>query len=311
MSSVCTDAGFFYCLYAQKYVHIAPCHYFLPTRKPTKTNEEKSKMKKLMPCIVVLFLVTMSASAEVILKLGTTTSVDNSGLLRVLLPPFEKMLNVRVDVISVGTGKAMELGKNGDVDVLIVHAKEAEEQFIKEGSGVNRREFMFNDFVIVGPPDDPAGIKSMKDAVSAMKKIAEKKSPFISRGDNSGTHQKEKSIWKLCQITPSGSWYMESGQGMEATLLMAKEKSAYTISDRGTYLAFKNKTDLQILFEGDMARLGNPYSIIAINPAKYKHVNYVYAMALVGWVTSVEGQKIIGNFKTPSGEIMFHPTAIP
>ncbi len=268
-------------------------------------------MKKLMPCIVVLFLVTMSASAEVILKLGTTTSVDNSGLLRVLLPPFEKMLNVRVDVISVGTGKAMELGKNGDVDVLIVHAKEAEEQFIKEGSGVNRREFMFNDFVIVGPPDDPAGIKSMKDAVSAMKKIAEKKSPFISRGDNSGTHQKEKSIWKLCQITPSGSWYMESGQGMEATLLMAKEKSAYTISDRGTYLAFKNKTDLQILFEGDMARLGNPYSIIAINPAKYKHVNYVYAMALVGWVTSVEGQKIIGNFKTPSGEIMFHPTAIP
>ena len=269
-------------------------------------------MKKLMLCIVVLcFLITMSVSAEVILKLGTTTSVDNAGLLKVLLPPFEKMLNVRVDVIAVGTGKAMELGKNGDVDVLIVHAKEAEEQFIKEGSGVNRREFMFNDFVILGPPNDPAGIKGVKDAVSAMKKIAEKKSPFISRGDNSGTHQKEKSIWKLCQITPSGSWYMEAGQGMEATLLMAKEKRAYTLSDRGTYLAFKNKTDLQILFEGDMARLGNPYSIIAINPAKYKHVNYVYAMALVGCVTSVEGQKIIGNFKTPAGEVMFHPTAIP
>jgi len=269
-------------------------------------------MKKLISCVFVfLFLVSLGASAEIRLKLGTTTSVDNAGLLKVLLPPFEQMFNVRVDVIAVGTGKAMELGKNGDVDVLIVHAKEAEEQFIKEGSGVNRREFMFNDFVILGPSSDPAGIKGLKDAVAAMKKIAAKKSPFISRGDNSGTHIREKSLWKLAQINPSGSWYMEVGQGMEATLQIAHEKRAYTISDRGTYLAFKNKTDLQILVEGDMARLGNPYSIIAINPAKYKHVNYVYAMALIGWVTSVEGQKIIGNFKTPSGEVMFHPTAIP
>jgi tungstate transport system substrate-binding protein len=302
----------FYCLYAQKYVHIAPRHYLLPTRKSIKAKKGKPKMKKLMLCIIVLsLLMAMGVSAETRLKLGTTTSVDNTGLLKILLPPFEKMLNLRVDVIAVGTGKAMELGKNGDVDVLIVHAKEAEEQFIKEGSGVNRREFMFNDFVILGPANDPAGIKGLKDAVSAMKKIAQKKSPFISRGDNSGTHIKEKSLWKSCQIIPSGIWYMESGQGMEATLLMATEKKAYTISDRGTYLAFKNKTDLQILVEGDMARLGNPYSIIAINPAKYKHVQYVYAMALVGWVTSVEGQKIIGNFKTPAGEVMFHPTAIP
>jgi len=269
-------------------------------------------MKKLISCVFVfLFLVSLGASAEVRLKLGTTTSVDNAGLLKVLLPPFEQMFNVRVDVIAVGTGKAMELGKNGDVDVLIIHAREAEEQFIKEGFGVNRREFMFNDFVILGPSNDPDGIKGLKDAVAAMKKIATKKSPFISRGDNSGTHIREKSLWKLAQINPSGSWYMEVGQGMEATLQIAYEKHAYTISDRGTYLAFKNKTDLQVLVEGDMARLGNPYSIIAINPAKYKHVNYVYAMALVGWVTSVEGQNIIGNFKTPSGEVMFHPTAIP
>jgi tungstate transport system substrate-binding protein len=269
-------------------------------------------MKKLMPCIVVLWLlVIISASAEIKLKLGTTTSVDNSGLLKVLLPPFESMFNVRVDVISVGTGKAMELGKNGDVDVLIVHAKEAEEQFIKEGSGVNRREFMFNDFVILGPANDPAGIKGLKDSVLALKKIAGKNSPFVSRGDNSGTHQKEKSLWAMAKIKPVGKWYLETGQGMEASLQIANEKKAYTISDRGTYLAYKNKDDLKVLVEGDMARLGNPYSIIAINPAKYKHVQYIYAMALVGWVTSVEGQKIIGNFKTPAGEIMFHPTAIP
>jgi tungstate transport system substrate-binding protein len=269
-------------------------------------------MKKLVSCIFVLWLlVAISASAEVVLKLGTTTSVDNTGLLKVLLPPFEKMLNVRVDAIAVGTGKAMELGKNGDVDVILVHAREAEEQFIKEGSGVNHREVMFNDFVILGPPDDPAGIKGIKDAVTAMKNIATKKSPFISRGDNSGTHMREKSLWKLAKIEPSGSWYMEAGKGMEATLLMANEKNAYTISDRGSYLSLKDKIGLKVLVEGDMAKLGNPYSVIAINPAKYKHVNYVYAMAFIGWITSIEGQKIIGDFKNPAGEVMFRPTAIP
>ncbi len=260
---------------------------------------------------IMLILLCSTTSAEIRLKLGTTTSVDNTGLLGVLLPPFEKMFGVRVDVIAVGTGKAMELGKNGDVDVILVHAKEAEEEFIKEGFGVNRRDVMFNDFVILGPPNDPAGIRGMKDVVSAMKKIAEKKYPFVSRGDNSGTHQREKSIWQQTKIQPSGKWYMEAGQGMETTLQIAHEKRAYVLSDRGTYLAYKPKTDMQILVEGDFAKLGNPYSIIAINPAKYKHVNYVYAMALIGWVTSVEGQKIIGNFKSQSGEIMFYPTAIP
>jgi tungstate transport system substrate-binding protein len=269
-------------------------------------------MKKILFwTVILLLLVSITASAEVRLKLGTTTSVESTGLLKVLLPPFENMFDVRVDVIAVGTGKAMELGKNGDVDVILVHAKEAEEQFIKESSGVNRREVMFNDFVILGPPNDPAGIRGMKDAVSAMKKIATKKSSFISRGDNSGTHQREKTLWKQAGIQPSGKWYMESGQGMETTLQMAHEKRAYVLSDRGTYLSYKSKTDMQILFEGDMTKLGNPYSIIAINPAKYVHVNYIYAMAFIGWVTSVEGQKIIGDFKNSSGEILFHPTAVP
>ncbi|MGB9597582.1 MAG: substrate-binding domain-containing protein [Candidatus Poribacteria bacterium] len=264
-------------------------------------------MKKLVSSIIILFIATISVFANVTLKLGTTTSVDNTGLLKELLPPFEKIFDVRVDVIAVGTGKAMELGKNGDIDVIIAHAKEAEEQFVKDGFGINRREFMFNDFVIVGPAGDPAKIKGMKDAVSAMKKIAMTKSLFISRGDNSGTHLKEKNLWKLCQITPFGKWYMEVGQGMESALLMAKERQAYILSDRGTYLALKNKTNLEILVEGDIARLSNPYSIIAINPAKYKHVQYVYAMALIGWVTSIEGQRIIKNFKANSGEILFHP----
>jgi len=269
-------------------------------------------MKKLFFCVIImLMLISLNALSAERLKLGTTTSVDNSGLLKVLLPLFEKMLNVRVDVIAVGTGKAMELGRNGDVDLIFVHAKDAEEQFVREGFGVNRRAVMFNDFVILGSASDPAGIKGMKDAVLAVKKIASTESSFMSRGDNSGTHQREKMLWNEAKISPSGSWYMESGQGMGATLQMADEKETYVLCDRGTYLAYKSKIDLKVIVEGDLKKLGNPYSIIAVNPAKHRHVNHVYSMALIGWITSVEGQKIIGELKTPSGELLFQPTAIP
>jgi tungstate transport system substrate-binding protein len=268
-------------------------------------------MKKLSLCIMaIMLLVALCASAEERLKLATTTSTDNSGLLKELLPPFEKMLNVRVDVIAVGTGKALELGKNGDVDIVLVHARSAEDQFVEEGYGVNRRDVMYNDFIILGPADDPAGIKGMKDAVAALKAIAGKEAGFASRGDDSGTHKREKILWKEAGIEPSGDWYMETGQGMGATLQVADEKRAYTISDRGTYLAYKGKIELEILVEGDTERLANPYGIIAVNPAVHSHVNYVYAMALIGWVTSVEGQKIIGEFKQ-FGELLFYPTAIP
>jgi tungstate transport system substrate-binding protein len=210
----------------------------------------------------------------------------------------------------VGTGKALELGKNGDVDIVLVHARSAEDQFVEEGYGVNRRDVMYNDFIILGPADDPADIKGMKDAVAAMKAIAGKQAAFASRGDDSGTHKREKELWKEAGIEPSGSWYMETGQGMGATLQVADEKRAYTISDRGTYLAYKGKIELEILVEGDAERLANPYGIIAVNPAVHSHVNYVYAMALIGWVTSVEGQKIIAEFKQ-FGEPLFYPTAIP
>lgn len=269
-------------------------------------------MKKLILFFILfLFITTFYASADRSrLKLGTTTSIDNTGLLKVLLPPFEKMFNVRVDVIAVGTGKAIELGENGDLDVLIVHDKESEEQFMKEGYGVNRREVMYNDFIIIGPDSDPAGIKGMKDSIGAMKKIFGAKSLFISRGDKSGTHLRERKLWKSADIEPKGGWYIETGQGMGTTLQIADEKYAYTLSDRSTYLAYKNKIRLTILVEGDIKNLKNVYSIIPINPSKYAHANYVYAMALVGWVTSIEGQKIIGEFKSPSGEVMFYPTAV-
>jgi tungstate transport system substrate-binding protein len=268
-------------------------------------------MKRLTFCIIAMLLIAIfCASAEERLKLATTTSTDNSGLLKELLPPFEKMFNMRVDVIAVGTGKALALGENGDVDIVLVHARSAEDQFVEEGYGVNRRDVMYNDFIIIGPADDPAGVKGMKDAVAALKAIAGKEAPFASRGDDSGTHKREKILWEEAGIEPSGSWYMETGQGMGATLQIADEKRAYTISDRGTYLAYKGKIEMEILVEGDAERLANPYGIIAVNPAKHSHVNYVYAMALIGWVTSVKGQKIIAEFKQFE-EPLFYPTAVP
>ncbi|MBD3184592.1 tungsten ABC transporter substrate-binding protein [Candidatus Poribacteria bacterium] len=267
-------------------------------------------MKKLVFLILVLTLTTSSfAFAETRLKMATTTSTDNSGLLMELLPPFEKQFDIRVDVIAVGTGKALALGENGDVDVVLVHARSAEDKFVSEGYGANRRDVMYNDFVILGPADDPAGLKEAEDALKAMKMISEKKISFVSRGDDSGTHKREKLLWEKSGIEPSGSWYMETGQGMGATLQIADEKQAYTISDRGTYLAYKDKIDLVIQLEGDTERLANPYGIIAVNPAKHQHVKYVHAMALIGWVTSVDGQKIIADFKK-DGERLFHPMAV-
>jgi len=268
-------------------------------------------MKRLAFCVAAIVLVAVfCASAGARLKLATTTSTDNSGLLNVLLPPFEKMFDVRVDVIAVGTGKALTLGKNGDVDVVLVHARSAEDQFVADGYGVNRRDVMYNDFIILGPSHDPASVKGTKDAVAALKSISAKKAPFASRGDDSGTHKRERALWKEAEIEPAGDWYMETGQGMGATLQVANEKRAYTISDRGTYLAYKDKIEIVILVQGDTNKLANPYGIIAVNPAKHSHVNYVNAMALIGWLTSVEGQKIIGNYKR-FGELLFYPTAIP
>ncbi len=242
------------------------------------------------------------------LKLATTTSTDNSGLLDVILPVFEKNTGIKVDVIAVGTGKAIALGENGDVDIIMVHARAQEEKFVNQGFGVDRHDLMHNDFVILGPESDPAEIKGLKDAAKAFRRISGSKSSFISRADNSGTNIKEKFLWEEAGISPSGIWYKEAGQGMGAVITMADDMDAYTLSDRGTYLSMKDKTDLRILVEGDK-RLFNPYGIIAVNPEKHKGINFKDAEKLIGFLTSPEGQRIIKNYKK-DGEQLFYPDLI-
>lgn len=243
---------------------------------------------------------------ETRIRMATTTSVDAVGLLDALLPPFEERFGVKVDVIAVGTGKALKLGEKGDVDVVLVHAPSQEDAFIRAGFGVNRRELMYNDFVIVGPENDPAEVRE-EEVITAFRKIALSGSPFVSRGDGSGTHQKEKEIWQLAGIVPEGRWYLEVGQGMEQTLIIANEKQAYCLSDRSTFIVYDDKLSLTVLCEGD-PRLLNLYSIIAVNPAKHPHVRYIEAMMLIGWMTSLEGQAMIRDFRK-DGKPLFHPLA--
>ena len=272
-----------------------------------------SKMKKNI-IFRVIFILSISllligtVYAEPIhLKLATTTSTENSGLLNTLLPPFEELFNIKVDVIAVGTGAAIKLGENGDVDILLTHDSDAEDKFMQYGYGVNRRDVMYNDFIVLGPSNDPAKIKGMENVVSAFANIANQQTFFVSRGDASGTDVKEKIIWQIAGIKPE-KWYMEAGQGMGATLQIANEKQAYVLCDRGTFLAYKDKIELDVLYEGDPL-LFNPYSITAVNPARYSQVKYMEAMQLIAWVTSVEGQKIIGEYKI-AGEKLFYPMAI-
>jgi tungstate transport system substrate-binding protein len=246
-------------------------------------------------------------AAESIVRLATTTSTDNSGLLAVLLPPFEQKSGYRVHVIAVGTGKALRLAREGDVDLVLVHARAAEDKLIADGFGVDRRDVMHNDFVIVGPPADPAGIKGMDNAGAALTRIAASGRVFVSRGDDSGTHQKEKALWKASGTAPEGPWYREAGQGMGKVLQIAAEMDAYTLTDRGTWLAMKAKSPLQILVEGDPG-LFNPYGVIAVNPERFPDLNHQGAEALMDWMTSPKGQKIIGDFRI-EGEPLFIPDA--
>jgi tungstate transport system substrate-binding protein len=243
------------------------------------------------------------------LRLATTTSTENSGLLDTLLPPFEKRFGAKIDIIPVGTGKALRLGAQGDVDVILVHAPEAEERFVSEGHGVNRRDVMYNRFVLIGPSSDPAGVKGLSDGTEALVRIEAEEAPFVSRGDDSGTHKKERALWVLSGVNPKGNWYLEIGQGMGATLLMASQKEAYTLTDIGTFLVYGDRLDLEVLVDGD-PQLRNPYGIIAVNPARHLHINYPMAMALIGWITSPAGQEIIRDFR-PTGEPLFNPMTVP
>lgn len=243
------------------------------------------------------------------LKLATTTSTDDSGLLDYLLPEFQKDTNYKVEVIAVGTGQAIEMGEAGDVDVILVHSRAAEDKFVADGFGVDRRDVMYNDFLIIGPGEDPAGIKGTQDALAALKAIAEKKAAFVSRGDDSGTHKKELTIWKQAGIEPAGDWYIEAGQGMGDTFLMADEKKAYTLIDRATYLALQDKYQLETIVEGDTA-LFNPYGVIPLNPEKFPNRDFEGATAFAEWLTSEKGQKMIGEFGVAEyGSGLFIPDA--
>jgi tungstate transport system substrate-binding protein len=253
-------------------------------------------------------IATAPAGKEALI-LATTTSTQDSGLLDVLVPAFEQATGYNVKVVAVGSGQAMTMGKECNADVLLVHSPAAEVDFMNAGSGVDRRLVMHNDFVIVGPASDPAAIKGTAKAADAFAKIAAAKSPFISRGDNSGTNTKELALWKSASITPAGTWYIESGQGMGATLQIASQKGAYTLTDRATYLATKDKLDLGILVEGD-AGLLNVYHVISVNPTACPAVNAGGATAFADYVVSAPGQALIGGFGTDKyGQQLFVPDA--
>lgn len=246
-------------------------------------------------------------STDSVLRLSTTTSTENSGLLKELLPAFEAKTGMKVNVISVGSGKALELGKNGDVDVTLVHARQQEDKFVQEGWGIDRRDVMYNDFIVVGPESDPAKVKGNRDVIASLNKIAASGTRFISRGDNSGTDVMEKGYWQAAGTKPAGAAYVSAGLGMGEVLNMAAEMRAYTLTDRATYGAYKAKMGLTILVEGDK-RMFNPYGIIAVNPAKHPGVNCKGAKLLIDWITSPEGQARIAAFK-PAGEQLFFPSA--
>lgn len=274
-------------------------------------------MKKLLCTLLSLVLavslfVGCSSKDEkkTSIKLATTTSTQDSGLLDYILPKFEKETGYKVEVISTGTGKAIKHGEAGDVDVILVHAKADEEKFVAEGHGVERLEVMYNDFVIVGPKNDSANIKNIKNAAEALKAIYEKKLPFISRGDDSGTHKFENKLWKKVNITPQGDNYVSAGKGMGDVLIMANEKDAYTISDRGTYLSMKDKLESLVIDYEKSDDLKNQYGIIAVNPDKNKDINSKGANELVKWITSEKVQNDIKSFGIDKyGEPLFIPNA--
>ena len=245
-------------------------------------------------------------SDEVIL--ATTTSTQDSGLLDVIVPAFEDETGYRLKTIAVGSGQALRLGEEGEADVVLAHSPKAEEEFVAAGFGIERQPVMHNDFVIIGPKDDPAAIAGASVA-EAMGRVAETEAIFLSRGDESGTHTKELSLWQLAAIEPAGSWYQETGQGMGATLTIANEKRGYTLSDRGTYLSQRDNLDLSVLVEGDAA-LFNPYTVIVVNPEKHPDVNAEGARAFARFLTSAAGQDLIRTFGVEEfGEPLFAPDA--
>jgi tungstate transport system substrate-binding protein len=263
----------------------------------------------LIAVLTALFVAGSLWANAPILRMATTTSTDNTGLLDYLAPLFKAETGIELQWVSVGTGKALELGKNGDVDVLLVHAPSAELQFVEAGHLVNRRQVMYNDFVVIGPASDPAGIKG-KTVAEAMKAIAEKKALFVSRADKSGTHVAELALWEEAgmPVPDKEQWYVQAGQGMLPTINMAGERDGYTLTDRGTFIKYEDNHDgnppLVILVEGDAA-LRNQYSVLAVNPANHSHIAYDLALKYIDWMVKPETQKAIGEFKLMNKQLFF------
>jgi len=262
----------------------------------------------ILSALAALSLAPPAAAQDKSIVLASTTSTEQSGLFKHILPPFEQKTGIKVRVLALGTGQALDTGRRGDADVVFVHDRDAELKFVADGFGVERREVMYNDFVIVGPGADPAKVKGSKDTVDALKKIAAAKAPFASRGDKSGTHAAELRFWKAADIDVAagkGSWYRETGSGMGPTLNTAAGMNAYSLTDRGTWLSFKNRQTLVIAVEGDR-KLFNQYGVMLVNPARHAHVKKELGMAFVGWITSPEGQAAIAGYKI-GGEQLFFP----
>ncbi|MDF2096445.1 substrate-binding domain-containing protein [Fodinicurvata sp. CAU 1616] len=250
---------------------------------------------------------TQALAQEEFITVASTTSTEQSGLFDHILPLFEEETGIEVRVIAQGTGQALDTGRRGDADVVFVHAKAAEEEFVEGGYGVERFEVMYNDFVVVGPNSDPAGVAGSDDVVEAFATIAETESTFASRGDDSGTHKAELALWGMADVEPGGNWYRETGSGMGPTLNTAAQMPAYALADRGTWISFQNRGDLEIVVEGD-DRLFNQYGVILVNPEMHEHVKAEEGQAFIDWLVSEEGQEAIGSYEL-NGEQLFYPNA--
>jgi tungstate transport system substrate-binding protein len=278
-------------------------------------TRKTSRFASLLLCMAAIFALLISgcggqdesaqkAASTMPVKMATTTSTANTGLLDYLMDAFKEDTGIRVDFVATGTGKAIKHGENGDVDVILVHAPPSEEAFVRAGHGLKRIPVMWNDFVVLGPPSDPAGLSTCGSAEEAFEKISATKTPFVSRGDDSGTHKKEMILWKNAGIVPGCDWYIEAGQGMGASLTMAHEKLACILTDRGTYLAMKDKLELIIAYEGD-SNLVNPYAIIAVNPERYPDTNSKGVAVLIDWIVSPRAKKLITDFKVNGEQLFF------
>ena len=270
-------------------------------------------VRRLLACFLVFAVFSAASPAPGVQRfvtLASTTSTENSGFFQAILPRFEQATGIAVRVVAVGTGQAIRMAQRGDADLLLVHHKPSEEQFVAAGFGVERHEVMYNDFVLVGPQDDPAGIGGGSDAVDALARIAAQRAVFVSRGDDSGTHKRELALWQAAGIdvgAASGTWYRESGAGMGTTLNIASGMDTYTLTDRGTWLNFSNKGGLVVLVEGDR-RLFNPYGVILVNPARHPHVKAADGQAFIDWLLSPAGQGAIAAYRI-DGQPVFFPNA--